>query len=150
MQPGFPIVGPKPLYSAVQLDYLFVYGTLMRGGQLHKTLSPPGSPVKFIDTAFVKNAVLYDCGDFPVLSIGATDDKFVWGEVFSFVEGSPLLRGHLDYVENVHGGMYRRMKTMAYLETLDMQVAAWVYVGSGQWWKTGTQVIPTGRWQDRD
>ncbi len=135
--------------GAIQLDYLFVYGPLMRGGHLHKWLHVPRHPVIFVDTAFVKNAFLYDCGDYPVVSIGAPDESVVWGEVFSFVEGSPLLRGHLDFIENVHGGQYRCLKTMAHLEHAEMQVAAWVYVGAGQWYKQGTRLIPSGRWSGK-
>ena len=135
--------------GAIRLDYLFVYGTLMRGSIFHKYLKVPQHQATFVDTAFVQNALLYDCGAYPVLAIGGPEEARVWGEVYSFVEGSPLLRGRLDYVENVHGGMFRRLKTMAHLENAEMQVAAWAYVGAGQWWKVGTQVIPSGRWKDK-
>jgi gamma-glutamylcyclotransferase (GGCT)/AIG2-like uncharacterized protein YtfP len=144
----FVAANPR-VHGAVQLDYLFVYGTLMRGGPLHKYLKVPNHLVTFVDTGFVKNALLYDCGDFPVLSLGVSEEQVVWGEIFSFVEGSPVLRGHLDFIENTHAGLYRRLKTLAHLEHAEMQVAAWVYVGAGQWWKQGTQVIPSGRWSDK-
>ena len=145
--PSAAVSGPRT-YSAIQLDYLFVYGTLMRDGPFHKYLKVPNHLVTFVDTGFVKNAMLYDCGSFPVLSLGTSEEQVVWGEIYSFVEGSPLLRGHLDFIENTRAGMYRRLKTMAHLEHAEMQVAAWAYVGAGQWWKVGTRVIPSGRWEN--
>ncbi len=143
------LASKPPIYGAVQLDYLFVYGTLMRTGPLQNSLKIPGASAIFVDTAFVRNAYLYDAGDFPVVSIGAPDTGVVWGEVFSFPESSPLLRGHLDFVEGVPRGMFKRLKTIAHLEHLEMEVAAWVYVGAGQWFKQGTELIPSGRWRDR-
>ena len=71
------------------MAYLFVYGTLKRGGSRHSLLK--GCP--FLGRALAKGFALYDLGAYPGMVPG---DGVVRGEVYEIPEG--LLR-ELDWVE---------------------------------------------------
>lgn len=109
--------------------YVFVYGTLMRGGGLHPYLADRHA--NFVCNAKIR-AKLYDVahGAFP----GATPSDLDWthGEVYQLVDNADetamqqLLR--LDRVEGCEFGLYGRYLVAAWSDTdSKLTPKVWVY-----------------------
>ena len=93
---------------------VFVYGSLKRGGQLHKYLKG----YKRVEANAQANGyALLDLGSFPGMVFCDSKEHSVLGEIYS-VPTSVL--STLDYVENTRSGLYTRM--------WDEQLDAWVYI----------------------
>ena len=71
---------------------LFVYGSLLKGLRLHYHLED----ARFIDEACLKNAKLFDLGNYPALVLEG--DGIVYGELYAV---DRLILGNLDFVEGV-------------------------------------------------
>jgi gamma-glutamylcyclotransferase (GGCT)/AIG2-like uncharacterized protein YtfP len=113
--------------------YLFVYGTLKRGGSRHWLIED----FPFLGRARAKGFVLYDLCSFPAMVPGA---GVVYGEVY---EVSEEVIKALDWVEGVPV-LYRR-------ELIDLvfedgsSLKAWAYVYNGD--VKGFPLIKEGEWK---
>ncbi|MDJ0269122.1 MAG: gamma-glutamylcyclotransferase [Aigarchaeota archaeon] len=85
---------------------LFVYGLLMCGFSLHGRLK--GS--RLVGRGFIEGYRLIDLGEYPGAVMG---DGRVWGEVYEISES---LLEELDRVEDVEGGLYRRVAVDVYFD----------------------------------
>lgn len=101
---------------------LFVYGSLLKGLRLHYHLED----ARFIDDAFLKNAKLYDLGNYPALVLEG--DGIVHGELYAV---DRLILGNLDFVEGVEKdtsrSLYRRVLQKIKLKD-GRSARAYVYV----------------------
>jgi gamma-glutamylcyclotransferase (GGCT)/AIG2-like uncharacterized protein YtfP len=125
-----------------ELDLLFVYGSLRKGGALHPYLQGPGAALV---QEGVTNGVLFDLGAFPGAQKSTRENEFVQGEVYKLRNPARAL-GILDEVEG-----YRPHAPSASLflrETVEVRlrngekIRAWIY-----WlnrWMGATRRIPSG------
>ncbi|WP_424160298.1 gamma-glutamylcyclotransferase family protein [Thermocrinis sp.] len=116
--------------------YLFVYGTLKRGGTRNWLLE--GFP--FLGRAKAKGFVLYDLGPFPAMVPGA---GLVYGEVYEVSE--EILRD-LDWIEGVPI-LYRRELIDVVFED-GFSLKAWAYIYNGN--VKGFPRIEDGEWRWRN
>jgi gamma-glutamylcyclotransferase (GGCT)/AIG2-like uncharacterized protein YtfP len=83
---------------------LFVYGSLLKGLRMHYHLED----ARFIDEACLKNAKLFDLGNYPALVLEG--DGIVYGELYAV---DRLILGNLDFVEGFEEdssqSLYRRV-----------------------------------------
>ncbi len=115
------------------MNYLFVYGTLKRGGSIHWILD--GYP--FLGRARAKGFVLYDLGPYPAMVRGA---GVVYGEVY---EVSEEVLQALDWVEGVPV-LYRRELIEVVFED-GTPLKAWAYIYNGN--VKGFPLIKEGEWK---
>ncbi|MGC1483265.1 MAG: gamma-glutamylcyclotransferase family protein [Candidatus Acidiferrum sp.] len=120
-------------------QYLFVYGTLKRGGKSHKRLREENS-VRFRSPARIQ-AELYSVrgGEYPGAVLTSAPSRFVKGDLFVLQNPQETLR-HLDEFEGVDDGLFRR-------ELVDVwarrrRVKAWVYLYARP--LTNATLIPAG------
>lgn len=124
----------------LDLNYVFVYGTLKRGHYNHNHLEKS----LFLSNAQVKGELL-DIGPFPGL-LGKKNDnskpKFVQGEVY-LVDNETLAR--LDKLEG-EGSLYHRKSTIAHCgqHRTARVFSVWAY-----YWGSHTDypVIESGEWE---
>jgi len=122
-------------------EFIFLYGSLMRGFEMHEGLDLPSMTV-FLGEARCKGT-LYDLGKYPGMTL----------------EGNGRVRGELYRVRNEnamdvvdrHEGYYpesRRESTYVRRleEMVDRDLMAWVYVYNGP--TNGQDVIDSGSWRD--
>jgi len=114
--------------------YLFVYGTLKRGGSRHWIIEN----LPFLGRAKAKGFVLYDLGPYPAMVPGA---GLVYGEVY---EVSKEVLQSLDWVEGVPV-LYRRKLIEVVFED-GFSLKAWAYIYSGN--VKGFPRIEDGEWKD--
>jgi gamma-glutamylaminecyclotransferase len=100
-------------------SYLFVYGTLKRGGSMHWILQD----FPFLGRAKAKGFVLYDLGPCPAMVPGA---GLVYGEVYEVPEEAFQA---LDWVEGVPF-LYRRELIEVVFED-GLPLKAWAYIYNG-------------------
>jgi|SRR5580692_3869260 gamma-glutamylcyclotransferase (GGCT)/AIG2-like uncharacterized protein YtfP len=119
--------------------YLFVYGTLKRGGKSHKQLRKENG-VRFRSSARIR-ADLYTLygEEYPGAVLPAAPNRFVKGDLFLLQDPEKTLRD-LDEFEGVHEGLFRR-------ELVDVwargrRVKAWAYLYARP--LTDANLIPTG------
>ncbi len=115
------------------MNYLFVYGTLKRGGSRHWILE--GFP--FLGRAKAKGFVLYDLGPYPAM---VPEDGLVYGEVY---EVSEEVLQALDWVEGVPF-LYRRELIEVIFED-GLSLKAWAYIYNGN--VKGFPRIEDGEWK---
>jgi len=113
--------------------YLFVYGTLKRGGSRHWIIEN----LPFLGRAKAKGFVLYDLGPYPAMVPGA---GVVYGEVY---EVSKEALQSLDWVEGVPV-LYRRKLIEVVFED-ESSLKAWAYIYSGN--VKGFPRIEDGEWK---
>jgi gamma-glutamylcyclotransferase (GGCT)/AIG2-like uncharacterized protein YtfP len=104
--------------------FLFVYGTLMRGGKFHAALE--SSPnVKFVGEARIQ-AELYRLrgAAFPGAVRTSAPDRFVHGELYSVRDTDRLLE-RIDEIEGCSVGLFRRDFVEVWLN--DEKLQAWTY-----------------------
>lgn len=112
---------------------VFVYGTLLSGERNGQHLKN----ATFIADDALDNAILYDCGPYPMLLPGA---GIVYGQVYQV----PLFdMPALDALEGHPNHYYRQ------IASLQSGTSAWVYFGREQY-VTSCQIIVDGRWRDRE
>jgi gamma-glutamylcyclotransferase (GGCT)/AIG2-like uncharacterized protein YtfP len=113
--------------------YLFVYGTLKRGGSRHWILQD----FPFLGRAKVKGFVLYDLGPYPAMTVG---DGVVYGEVY---EVSEEVIKALDFVEGAPY-LYRRELIEVVFEN-GFSLKAWTYTYNGD--VKGFPRVEDGEWK---
>jgi gamma-glutamylcyclotransferase (GGCT)/AIG2-like uncharacterized protein YtfP len=120
-------------------QYLFVYGTLKRGGKSHKQLRKENG-VRFKSSARIR-ADLYrlDGEDYPGAVRTATRNRFVKGDLFVLQDPQKTLR-NLDEFEGVDEGLFRR--DLVHVWARGRQVKAWTYLYARP--LTDANLIPTG------
>ena len=96
-------------------NYVFTYGTLLRGERNHHYLSDED----FVCDAYIKGFKMFDLGRYPGIEVG---DGIVLGELY-FVDDDTLK--HLDYLEEVDV-LYLRKITKIY--TNDKEYEGYIYV----------------------
>ncbi|MEC4803759.1 MAG: gamma-glutamylcyclotransferase family protein [Jaaginema sp. PMC 1079.18] len=111
---------------------VFVYGTLLSGESNCHYLKNAA----FVAEDILENALLYNCGPYPMLLPGA-------GRVHGQVYHVPLCDlPALDALEGHPHHYYRQ------IIALHSGTSAWVYFGREQY-VTSCQLIVSGRWRDR-
>lgn len=129
----------------LDLNYIFVYGTLKQGEGNHRYLENS----IFLGNAQVKGELL-DIGPFPAL-LGKKDDiskpTWVQGEVY-LVDNQTLAR--LDRLES-EGSLYHRKSTIAHFgqhrtDRMAQTLAVWSYFWGSH---TDYAVIKSGNWVAR-
>lgn len=111
---------------------VFVYGTLLPGESNRDYMKNAA----FITDDALENAILYNCGPYPMLLPGS---GIVYGQVYQV----PLFDlPALDALEGHPNHYYRE------IVTLQSGISAWVYFGREQYVKS-CQLIVSGRWRDR-
>ena len=113
-------------------NYLFVYGTLKRGGSRHWILQD----FPFLGRAKAKGFVLYDLGPYPAMVYG---DGVVYGEVYDVPE--EVLRD-LDWVEGVPVLYRRELIKVVFQDGFSLKTWAYIYNGSVK----GFPRIESGEW----
>jgi gamma-glutamylcyclotransferase (GGCT)/AIG2-like uncharacterized protein YtfP len=114
-------------------NYLFVYGTLKRGGSRHWILQN----FPLLGLAKAKGFVLYDLGPYPAMVPGA---GVVYGEVYEVSEEALQA---LDWVESVPV-LYRRELIEVVFED-GFSLKAWAYIYNGN--VKGFPRIEDGEWK---
>jgi gamma-glutamylcyclotransferase (GGCT)/AIG2-like uncharacterized protein YtfP len=117
---------PAPSDAPVPSDsgFIFVYGVLMRGFDLHRYLSG----ASFVSPATARGR-LYDTGAYPGMIEG---DGTVRGELYRFDDIAVALEV-LDEIEeydplDVAGSTYVRVMRKVRLDKEDSEVPAWLYL----------------------
>jgi gamma-glutamylcyclotransferase (GGCT)/AIG2-like uncharacterized protein YtfP len=122
-------------------DFVFLYGSLMRGFESHEGLDLPGR-AEFAGEAHCKGT-LYDLGEYPGMTLEG--DGRVAGELYR-----PLDEGLLDdidrfedyYPESADDSLFVRR----HLEVVDRDLQAWAYVYNGP--TEDAPVIESGDWRE--
>jgi gamma-glutamylaminecyclotransferase len=115
------------------MAYLFVYGTLKRGGSRHSLLK--GCP--FLGHALAKGFALYDLGAYPGMVPG---DGVVRGEVYEIPE--KLLR-ELDWVEGAPFLFRRELIEVVLEDHTPLRAHAYLYNREVE----GAALVPSGEWK---
>jgi gamma-glutamylcyclotransferase (GGCT)/AIG2-like uncharacterized protein YtfP len=114
-------------------SYLFVYGTLKRGGSRHWILKD----FSFLGHALAKGFVLYNLGPYPAMVYG---DGVVYGEVYEVSE--EILR-ELDWVEGTPF-LFRRELIEVVLENhTPLRAHTYLYNRKVE----GASLVPSGEWK---
>jgi gamma-glutamylcyclotransferase (GGCT)/AIG2-like uncharacterized protein YtfP len=114
-------------------NYLFVYGTLKRGGSRHWILQD----FPFLGRAKAKGFALYDLGPYPAMVCG---DGVVYGEVYEVPEEAIQA---LDWVEGVPVLYRRELIEVVFEDGLSLKACAYIYNGSVK----GFPRIEDGEWK---
>jgi gamma-glutamylcyclotransferase (GGCT)/AIG2-like uncharacterized protein YtfP len=133
-QPSTKLIEPS--------DYIFVYGSLMRGQQRSQVLENEA----FEGEAYITDAELFDTGyGFPVLFCGR--EGMVWGEVYKI--SHPAVWAAIDRLEN---GLYFRIARRVHLPgraPMSRHPLAQLYVGDPKIFDVKhLKPIPNGRWRE--
>ena len=146
---AFPATAETPLVERIPevstkliepTDYLFTYGTLLRGGPRSQVLQYEA----FEGEAYITDAQLFDTGHgFPAIFVGR--EGMVWGEVYRIVH--PSTWATLDRIEN---GLYERVARRVHLPgkaPMARHPLAQLYVGKPEIFRPETlKLIAGGRW----
>jgi len=129
----------RPLNRASTPQYLFVYGTLKRGGKSHKQLRKENG-VRFKSSARIR-ADLYKLHgeDYPGAVLTSTPNRFVKGDLFVLQYPQRTLR-ELDEFEGVDEGLFRRELVDVWVQ--GRRVKAWAYLYARS--LAAADLIPTG------
>jgi gamma-glutamylcyclotransferase (GGCT)/AIG2-like uncharacterized protein YtfP len=129
---------PRPK-SEHRPQYLFVYGTLKRGGKSHRELNGK-HVVRFISEARMRGALYKPCGEeYPGAVLSSVPHRFVKGELFVLVDPQKALP-YLDEFEGVDDGLFRRELVDVWVR--GRRVKAWTYLYARP--LTDANLIPTG------
>jgi gamma-glutamylcyclotransferase (GGCT)/AIG2-like uncharacterized protein YtfP len=122
-------------------EYVFLYGSLMRGFEMHDSLDLP-SMTEFAGEAHCQGT-LYDLGEYPGMTLEA--NRRVQGELYRTRQDGVMdvIDRHEGYYpESREGSTYvRRLE-----EVVDRDLMAWVYVYNGP--TDGHEVIESGSWRE--
>lgn len=114
--------------------FVFVYGTLMRGQSAHAYLAE----AEYIGEYRLPGYAMYDLGWYP--GIVPDPARTVYGEVYHV---SDQMLWKMDGYEG-EGSLYHRVRANAENESGTVPVFVYVYAR-----KTGSGLIPGGRWDSR-
>jgi gamma-glutamylcyclotransferase (GGCT)/AIG2-like uncharacterized protein YtfP len=133
--------GVKPKREDIP-EFLFVYGTLMRGGRLHGLLGDSPN-VKFVGEAKIRAELYRPRGeDYPAAVSTSSADRFVFGELYALLAADLLLK-RLDQVEACDEGLYVRRRVNTIQDRKKQK--AWVYLYAQS--VADAEPIPDGRFQ---
>ena len=97
----------KTRKSETKRTLLFVYGTLMRGGKLHRALSPSPS-IKFVGKAKIRAELYRPRGEeYPGAVRTSKANRFVHGELYSLRNPDRILK-RIDEIEGCDEGLFMR------------------------------------------
>jgi gamma-glutamylcyclotransferase (GGCT)/AIG2-like uncharacterized protein YtfP len=115
------------------MAYLFVYGTLKRGGSRHSLLKG----CHFLGHALAKGFALYDLGAYPGMVPG---DEVVRGEVYAIPEG---LLSRLDWVEATPFLFRRELIEVVLEDHTPLRAHTYLYNREVE----GAALVPSGEWK---
>lgn len=115
-------IGNNLKTTSNQNDYLFVYGTLMQGGELHKHLDHLG--VRFIGEGRIKARLFKIPGEDYPGAIPSTVQTYVHGELYHLRHPSKTLK-KIDKIEGCDEGLFTRDLVDVWIER--NRVKAWAY-----------------------
>lgn len=122
-------------------DYVFVYGSLMRGFEPHENLGV-SERAEFLGQAHVQGT-LYSFGDYPGLVRSETGT--VEGELYRPTD--PKLVDDLDHYENYYpDAVEESLFVRTYVEVVDRDLQAWAYVYNED--ETQGVEIESGSWRE--
>jgi gamma-glutamylcyclotransferase (GGCT)/AIG2-like uncharacterized protein YtfP len=128
----------SPRRASIQ-RYLFVYGTLKRGGKSHKLLLGENG-ARFRSSARIRAELYRLCGeDYPAAVLTSVPNRFVKGDLFVLQDPQGTLRD-LDEFEGVNEGLFRRELVDAWAR--GRRVKAWAYLYARP--VRDASLIPTG------
>jgi gamma-glutamylcyclotransferase (GGCT)/AIG2-like uncharacterized protein YtfP len=129
----------RPVRRSPTPQYLFVYGTLKRGGKSHKQLRKDDG-VRFRSSGRIR-ADLYRLQDedYPGAVLTSTPNRFVQGDLFVLRDPQRTLRD-LDEFEEVDEGLFRRELVDVWSQ--GRRVKAWAYLYARP--LAAAEMIPTG------
>lgn len=129
------------------LNYVFVYGTLMKGEQRfnHPAIIPFRSGIK---EGHIIGAELYDLGDYPGMVLTGNKDAIVYGEVQEFISIERIIK-ILDRLErfnptDLKSSLFRREEVNVILED-GKELRAYAYIYNQP--IKNAKKIPSGRWR---
>jgi gamma-glutamylcyclotransferase (GGCT)/AIG2-like uncharacterized protein YtfP len=97
----------KTRNSETKKTFLFVYGTLMRGGNLHHALAPSPN-VKFVGKARIRAELYRPRGEkYPGAIRTSKPNRFVHGELYALRNSGPILK-RIDEIEECDEGLFVR------------------------------------------
>jgi len=117
-----------------------VYGTLKKGGRLHRYMGTS----KFLIDVAVTGFKMYDTGfGYPFVIEGADEDK-VWGEKYE-IDDRTLKK--LDMIEGIDEGLFKRVDLKDVKGWSDKKDSTYIYVGNSYFLKTDpSKEIKNGIW----
>ena len=125
-------------------EYLFVYGTLKRGGKSHGQLVRKRG-VRFVGAARIRGELYkLDGESFPGAIQTAAGDSFVKGHLFALRDPEETLAS-LDEFEGVSEGLFRRELVNAWIRRRRMKAWAYFYARP----LMGASLVPTGMYSSR-
>lgn len=129
----------RPVRRSPAPQYLFVYGTLKRGGKAHKRLRKDDG-IRFKASGRIR-ADLYRLQDedYPGAVLTSAPNRFVKGDLFVLQDPQRALRD-LDEFEGVDEGLFRRGLVDVWSQ--GRRVKAWAYLYARP--LAAAEVIPTG------
>jgi gamma-glutamylcyclotransferase (GGCT)/AIG2-like uncharacterized protein YtfP len=117
----------RPAAGAISrrpLDYLFVYGTLMRGEKSHHELVR-NQNAKFLGPARIRGELYELAGqDFPGAVPSALPNRFVRGQLFRLSDPERVLK-NLDEFEGTDEGLFHRRSVDVWFD--GRKLRAWAY-----------------------
>lgn len=124
-----------------KLNFLFVYGTLMRGGNLHHLLRPPDGAI-YVGEGKIRG-LLYSFRGANYPGAVATPEvaRFVHGELYSLSDSDALLE-RLDRYEGCDEGLFVRQEVQV---LAGKRLRAWAYFYARPLASAGAELIPSGR-----
>jgi gamma-glutamylcyclotransferase (GGCT)/AIG2-like uncharacterized protein YtfP len=137
LNPKRVVRGSTRLHS--ELDSLFVYGTLMKGGDIHDLLKR--HDIRFLGKAKMRGDLyLFRSENYPGAIPTAHPEHFVHGELYKLSNPSKALTA-LDKAEGCDEGLfYRRMMTVM---QNGRKVRAWAYLYAKS--PARAQLLPNGK-----
>ncbi len=124
-----------------KLNFLFVYGTLKRGGSLHHLLRPHGGAV-YVGEGKIRGLLYSFCdANYPGAVATREPGRFVHGEVYSLSDSDRLLQ-RLDRHEGCDEGLFVRQDVQV---LGGKRLRAWAYFYARPLASAGAELIPGGR-----
>jgi gamma-glutamylcyclotransferase (GGCT)/AIG2-like uncharacterized protein YtfP len=122
-----------------KVDALFVYGTLMQGGRLHRHVAA-AHPTLLLPAMAAGR--LIDLGAYPGMIAAAAATDRVRGEYLEFAS----LASFLPRLDRIEGQKYRRVRIDVEVAALGSRTA-WGYLWVGE--VCSARLIPSGDWRNR-
>ena len=124
------------------MSKVIVYGTLKKGGRLHRYMRDS----KFIVDVAVTGYKMYDSVfGYPFIAKGDKHKDSVWGEKYEVSDDTLKM---LDMVEGVDSGLFRRVDLKDEKGWSDSRDSTYIYVGD-EYLKSvsSTEEVKSGIWQ---
>jgi gamma-glutamylcyclotransferase (GGCT)/AIG2-like uncharacterized protein YtfP len=120
-------------------EYLFVYGTLMRGLAAHERMET--ERVRYVGEGTISGA-LYDLGPYPALRLD--EEGTVHGEVYELVDDAMICE--LDEYEGYHGHpeICRYIRSAVPVHCAGETLEAWVYYYNPRRKMEGAVLVESG------